>query len=52
MTPELTGHDLKAMGYPPGENFQKMFKALLDARLDGWVKNRAEEIDFVKKMFI
>ncbi|MBQ6669154.1 MAG: CBS domain-containing protein [Deltaproteobacteria bacterium] len=52
VTPELTGHDLKAMGYTPGENFQRILKALLDARLDGWVKNRAEEIDFVKKMFI
>jgi len=49
--PELTGKDLKAMGYTPGPLFKKILTALLDARLEGKVKNRAEEIEFVKNKF-
>ncbi|NLC71596.1 MAG: CBS domain-containing protein [Desulfuromonadaceae bacterium] len=51
LAPELTGKDLMKLGYRPGIIFQRILKALLDARLDGWVSGRDEEIDFVKRMF-
>lgn len=49
--PELTGKDLKAMGYAPGPAFKKILTAILDARLEGKIKTRAGEIKFVKKEF-
>jgi tRNA nucleotidyltransferase (CCA-adding enzyme) len=49
--PNLTGKDLKAMGYRPGPLFNKILKAILEARLDGQIKSREEEIRFVKKKF-
>ncbi len=45
----LTGDDLKGMGIPPGPSYKKILAALLDAKLDGLVKNREEEIEFVKR---
>ncbi|MEW6713527.1 MAG: CBS domain-containing protein [Nitrospirota bacterium] len=49
--PELTGKDLKAMGYTPGPAFKKILTAVLEARLEGKIKTRAGEIKFVKKEF-
>jgi tRNA nucleotidyltransferase (CCA-adding enzyme) len=47
----LTGKDLKAMGYKPGPVYNKIFKSILDARLDGKIKSREEEIKHVKDHF-
>ncbi len=44
----LTGDDLKALGIPPGPLYRKLLAELLDAKLDGVVRNREEEIDFAK----
>jgi tRNA nucleotidyltransferase (CCA-adding enzyme) len=44
----LTGEDLKNMGIPPGPRYRKLLTELLDAKLDGVVKNRDEELAFVK----
>jgi tRNA nucleotidyltransferase (CCA-adding enzyme) len=49
--PVLAGKDLKAMGYKPGPLFNKILKAVLDARLEGQIKSREEEIKFVKEKF-
>ena len=49
--PELTGKDLKKMGYTPGPLFKKILASLLEVRLEGKVKSREEEIDFVKNNF-
>lgn len=49
--PELTGKDLKSMGYAPGPAFKEILTALLDSRLEGRIKTREEEIAFVKKHF-
>jgi tRNA nucleotidyltransferase (CCA-adding enzyme) len=49
--PELTGKDLKAMGYAPGPEFKKILTAVLEARLEGKIKNRADEVEFVNKEF-
>jgi tRNA nucleotidyltransferase (CCA-adding enzyme) len=46
----LSGDDLKDMGIPPGPRYKRILSRLLDAKLDGNVKNREEEIAFVRKM--
>ncbi len=45
----LTGDDLKGMGIPPGPGYKKILADLLHAKLDGMVKTREEEMDFVKR---
>ncbi len=47
--PELKGEDLQKMGYTPGPLFKKIFTAILDARLEGQIKSREEELAFVKE---
>ncbi len=49
--PALTGKDLKAMGYRPGPLFNKILKAILEARLEEHIKSREEEIRFVREKF-
>ena len=51
ISPVLTGKDLKNMGYKPGPLFNKILKAILDARIEGQIKSREEEIKFVKELF-
>jgi tRNA nucleotidyltransferase (CCA-adding enzyme) len=48
--PSLTGTDLKALGLKPGPQFKKILDRLLDARLDGDVKNEAGERELVRKL--
>ncbi len=45
----LTGNDLKDMGLQPGPVYRKILEGLLDARLNGRVKTREDEINFVRK---
>ncbi len=49
--PEINGHDLKVLGYRPGPLFKQILDQLLDARLDGLVRNREEELVFVRRHF-
>jgi tRNA nucleotidyltransferase (CCA-adding enzyme) len=44
----LTGDDLKAIGIPPGPLYRKLLAELLDAKLDGLISSREEELDFAK----
>lgn len=44
---ELRGRDLKAMGIPPGPIYRVILDELLDARLNGRLKNRQEELDYL-----
>ena len=48
----LTGDDLIRMGVTPGPVFQKVFKALRDARVNGRVNSKKEEITLVEKQFL
>ncbi len=48
---ELKGRDLKEMGISPGPIYRRILDDLLDARLNGEVKNRMEEVLFVRKNF-
>jgi tRNA nucleotidyltransferase (CCA-adding enzyme) len=44
----ITGNDIKALGISPGPKYKRLLHELQDAKLDGKVRNREEEIDFVK----
>ncbi len=46
--PELTGEDLKQMGLRPGPLFGDLLSTLRDARLNGEVTTRADELRFVR----
>jgi tRNA nucleotidyltransferase (CCA-adding enzyme) len=45
---ELKGKDLKALGYRPGPVYREILDALLEARLDGEVGTREEELAWVR----
>lgn len=45
----LGGNDLKEMGLEPGPVYREILTSLLDARLNGEVKTRADEVEFVRK---
>jgi tRNA nucleotidyltransferase (CCA-adding enzyme) len=49
--PSIAGKDLKKMGYSPGPLYTEILKAVLDERLEGNIKSREEEVQFVKKRF-
>ena len=48
----LDGKDLIGLGLRPGPGFHQVFTALLDARLDGEISTREEEIALVKREFL
>ena len=48
---ELRGKDLKAMKIPPGPIYRTVLQELLDARLDGEVKNRWEELAYLHQHY-
>jgi tRNA nucleotidyltransferase (CCA-adding enzyme) len=45
----LTGDDLKKMGIPPGPRYKKILAGLLDAKLDGTVSTKEDELSYVKR---
>ncbi len=50
--PILTGHDLKALNIEPGPIYKEILRNLLDARLNGELETKEDEIAFVQKHFI
>ena len=48
----LTGDDLIKIGIEPGPIFDNIFKALRDARVNGQLATRDEEIIFVESQFL
>jgi len=49
--PCLTGKDLQRMGISPGPLYGKILKHLRAAKIDGLLKNRDDEISFLKKEY-
>jgi tRNA nucleotidyltransferase (CCA-adding enzyme) len=45
----LKGRDLKKMKLEPGPIYRKILQAVLDARLDGKLKTKSDEIDFARR---
>jgi tRNA nucleotidyltransferase (CCA-adding enzyme) len=52
VSPLLTGDDLRDMGLEPGPLFRTILHRLLEARLDGEVRYREDEIQLVKREFL
>jgi tRNA nucleotidyltransferase (CCA-adding enzyme) len=50
--PSLTGNDLAKMGVEPGPIFKFILNALREARIEGSVKSREEEIALVEERFL
>ena len=50
--PALSGEDLKSMGATPGPGIKKTLSLLLEARLDGKVTTRRDEVDLVRKLLV
>jgi tRNA nucleotidyltransferase (CCA-adding enzyme) len=48
-TLSLKGEDLRRMGAPPGPIYREVLRAVLDAKLNGRVKTRQEELEFARK---
>ena len=46
---KTTGGDLKKLGLLPGKLYKRILDNLLNAKLDGKVQNKSDEIAFVKK---
>jgi tRNA nucleotidyltransferase (CCA-adding enzyme) len=46
----LSGHDLKLLGIPPGPCYQKIFRRILNGRIDGKIRTKEEEAAFVKHL--
>jgi tRNA nucleotidyltransferase (CCA-adding enzyme) len=44
----VKGKDLKKMGLEPGPIYREILQAVLDAKLNGHLKTRNDEFDFVK----
>jgi poly(A) polymerase len=46
--PLLTGHDLEALGLPPGPLYKKLLEAVREAQLDGTIRTREEALALVE----
>jgi len=46
----ITGKDIAQLGVKPGPVYTKVMNMTLDAKLDGIVKSREEEMGFVKEL--
>jgi tRNA nucleotidyltransferase (CCA-adding enzyme) len=46
--PDLSGEDLKVLGFVPGPLFKRILEDLLARRLNGELSGREEEIDYVR----
>lgn len=49
--PEISGKDLKALGFKEGPIFKEILEKLRDLRIDGLVKTKEDEINFVLANF-
>ena len=47
--PSIRGQDLVDMGLPPGPIFRRILQAVLDAKLNGELRTKQDELDFVQE---
>ncbi len=48
----IKGNDLLRLGLEPGPEFRRILEKVLFARIDGFLKTKQDEIDYVKKHFV
>jgi tRNA nucleotidyltransferase (CCA-adding enzyme) len=48
----VTGHDLIKLGIKPGKKIGKILDALMEAKLNGMVHGKREELDYVRKILV
>jgi len=46
----ISGDDLRRLGLEPGPHFQKIFKSILNAKLDGKLRTKQDELRLVKNI--
>jgi tRNA nucleotidyltransferase (CCA-adding enzyme) len=46
----IKGRDLKQMGLKPGPVYRQVMEAVLDARLDGALKSKKDEVEFARQL--
>ncbi len=51
VTTQISGHDLKNMGIPPGPVYSEILEDLLNARLNGRVSTREDELERVCRRY-
>ena len=49
---QVRGDDLKKMGFRPSPKFSQILEEVKKAKLDGLVKTKQEEIEFIRKKFL
>ncbi len=49
ITVSVSGKDIRRMGIPPGPVYREILQAVLAARLDGRLKTRQDELDFIAR---
>jgi tRNA nucleotidyltransferase (CCA-adding enzyme) len=49
---EIGGNELRALGFEPGPIYSEVLGAVLDAKLDGQVNSKDEELSFVNNTYI
>ncbi len=49
--PKISGKDLKALGFTPGPLYRKILDTVKKERLDGHLRSKRQEIEYVKKHF-
>jgi len=45
----VSGDDLRALGLPPGPRYRRLLNDLMDAKLNGRVTTREDELEYVKR---
>ena len=49
MTTKIQGRDIKKFNIPPGPVYKKLLKKVLDAKLDGYVISKEDELNYLKQ---
>ncbi len=50
--PEITGEDLKSMGLKEGPKFKEILESVRDAKIDGLIKSKEEEVNYVLSLLM
>jgi len=46
----ISGHDIKGLGLKPGPKFKKILAKVLHGKIDGFLKTKEDELEYVKRL--